>query len=684
MQPGPTNAEQQEKEVCPKCGAAISFKEKDGDVEFWDCPNCGKINLKKEQWKKLVLAPSKLPEVHVNCNFCKNKHSEKCPNSPNPDTCSMYEENKNVKHAEKIVTLIDAESPIFFKDQYGFYRIVINDLGILKHLKLDSPEFTDLCVDRFYRTFGKIPTKDTIRDAIKALGAFSRNSKTINVRNRVALTKGENGEWEIWIDLCDKYYRSIKITSKGYELIEQTPPLFRRFEHMETLCLPKKDGKDAKDDGVQEFCTPPMRIDSNIKYRGGGKNSYSISSLQSLPSFPYLFKIFNFLRVKEEEQILILSAIVSYFFVDYPFICVYILGKSGLGKSTGVKIIKRLLDPSKAVILAINRNIDQLLQDLDHHYFCAYDNVSHISQEYSDVFCRGSTGYGIAKRKHYTNDSDFLRIIKRPIWFNGISLAIIREDLLKRTILTEPLPILGKERTEEEIYAEFDKIKPYVLHDLFTLVSQVLAKLPTITPKKLFRMADYTKIGCAVAEVLGYSQDFFIEAYEKKQNDQIKEVIWNNTLGNVLYEFIENLPDWRGTPNTLYKLLRNQAQELGVSTRAKDYPKASNHMSREIKNLQEAFEKIGITIEFIKGTIREIQIINSNYKDAESQQIMLEKIEEIKSWILANKKDGKIVCTELNAKILEHGLDIPTINQKLLKEGFLFEVKEINALGVTK
>ena len=73
----PTTTKAQEKEVCPNCNAEITFKEKEGDVEFWDCPKCGKINLKKEQWKKMILAPTQLPEVHVNCNFCKNKQSKK-------------------------------------------------------------------------------------------------------------------------------------------------------------------------------------------------------------------------------------------------------------------------------------------------------------------------------------------------------------------------------------------------------------------------------------------------------------------------------------------------------------------------------------------------------------------------------------------------------------------------------
>jgi len=62
----------------------------------------------------------------------------------------------------------------------------------------------------------------------------------------------------------------------------------------------------------------------------------------------------------------------------------------------------------------------------------------------------------------------------------------------------------------------------------------------------------------------------------------------------------------------------------------------------------------------------------------------LEKLEEIRKWILENKKDGVISASALNGKILESGFDPQKIVQKLKTEGILFEVTQLNAWGVAK
>jgi len=268
----PEAPENKEPELCPNCNAEVTFSEKDGDIEFWDCPNCGQINLKKETWKKMMLTPSTLPEVHVNCNFCKNKHSTKCPDSPNPDTCPMYDENKNISHAEKILMLIDQEQPNFFKDQYGNFYALINDNNAQQTLNIHSEEFKRLCRDRFFRTFGKVPNNDSVKDAIKAFEAISRNSKVYSLRPRVNLIKNEHKETEIWIDTGNPFWTAIKITQtqKGYDIQQKTPPLFKRYKHMKELPLPKVyDGGDDSDDILRQFRTPISAVVSK-KRKGRG------------------------------------------------------------------------------------------------------------------------------------------------------------------------------------------------------------------------------------------------------------------------------------------------------------------------------------------------------------------------------------------------------------------------------
>jgi len=60
----------------------------------------------------------------------------------------------------------------------------------------------------------------------------------------------------------------------------------------------------------------------------------------------------------------------------------------------------------------------------------------------------------------------------------------------------------------------------------------------------------------------------------------------------------------------------------------------------------------------------------------------LQKIEEIRNWILYNQKDGAISASALNAKIREAGFDPQKILEKLVEEGLLVESAELNAWGV--
>ena len=647
-------------ETCPNCDAKVTFKEKDGYIEFWDCPNCGKINLKKEQWKKMILTPSTLPDVHESCNFCKNKHSDKCP-ATLAENCKFYEENKNISHADKIVMLIDNEEPRFFNDQYGNCFVWINDNTIQKTLDIHGGEFKNLIIDKFYRTFGKVPKSDNIKDALCAFEAIARNEQTITLRTRINTVTGQNG-LEIWIDRCNNCYQSIKLTKNGFEHVDKTPPLFRRYEHMKELPIPKDyDGKDAKNGNFQDFYHPPSLLSSKKIEEGEGEKSFKTPSLASLPSFKYLWKIFDYLRILDSDKILIIASLVSDFFIGYPYIIVYIHGSSGKGKSVGSKCVRSLLDPSTILDVGLPKKSDELLQKIDHHYFCFFDNVGYISDEFSDIFCRVSTGGGMSKRKLYTDNTDFYRQLKRVLWFNGISVEITKEDMLKRTILVEVLPLTGKEKTEEELFREFEEIRPHNLYDLYILVSEVIKRLPDITPKKLFRMADYTKIGCATAEALGYDQDFFLDAYETKLTDQIKELIWNNTVGSVLYDWINSHveQEWCGTPTALFKLIKNHAKdEMGVSTRARDFPKSPPHLTRKINLLTEAFEKIGIEIVHTEGTIREWHIIKHILKPQhpeDSESIEEPTIQESDAVIDVDSPNGELrSCYNCKKTIRDH------------------------------
>ncbi|WNZ29410.1 MAG: hypothetical protein IAX21_00635 [Candidatus Bathyarchaeota archaeon] len=579
-----------------------------------------------------------------------------------------------ISDSKKLLDLVYSQNPCFFKDQYKDTFVVIKDGETQKTLNIHEPEFEEICRDLFFTAHDKIIKKEHIKDALATFEALSRKNETKKLTTRVANVKTENG-LEIWIDLCNKKQESIKITKNGYTIEKITPPLFRRYEHMGTLPYPKKDSTDSKDMMVSTlFPTHPIFFK---KEGGEGVKKYKTVSLSSLPSFKYFPHLFNFLRVPEEDRLLIISAIVSYYFLGVPFVIIYIHGESGKGKSFGSKAVQCLVDPSTTKILGMPKKAGELLQEIDHRFFVSYDNVSYISDEYSDIFCRVSTGAGISKRKLYTDNQDFYRILKRPIWLNGISVEITREDMLKRTILSEVLPLDGEAKAEREILAEIERLVPNIQDELYTLISKVIEILPTVKPKKLFRMADFTQIGCAVTEALGYDQELFLETYEKKLTEQTRELIWNNVVGNVLYDYIFSKPKrtWKETPTKLFKNIKAHAKdEMGIATNSRGFPKNGAILSKKINLLIEPFKKIKVNLEYCKGIIREWQITNTNIPEkTEDTRTDSEKIEEVRNWVLKNKKNDLIQQEALNKKIAELKLNTTAIIVKLKNEEFIAE-----------
>ena len=120
-----------------------------------------------------------------------------------------------ISYSERMVNIIIDQKPLLFNDQFGDTRVYLCDNGIYKNMRLDSEEFKKYLVDQFYTCYDKVPKIDSVRDAIRTLSAISRNNETIKQFNRVATLQNEIGEKEIWIDLSDDLWRSIKITKKG-------------------------------------------------------------------------------------------------------------------------------------------------------------------------------------------------------------------------------------------------------------------------------------------------------------------------------------------------------------------------------------------------------------------------------------------------------------------------------------
>jgi hypothetical protein len=83
-------------------------------------------------------------------------------------------------------------------------------------------------------------------------------------------------------------------------------------------------------------------------------------------------------------------------------------------------------------------------------------------------------------------------------------------------------------------------------------------------------------------------------------------------------------------------------------------------------------------------TPRVLRKLGIDPSDVGPQKTELEKLEEIRKWILSNQRDGVISASALNTKIGEAGFEPQKILEKLREEGLLVESTELNAWGVVK
>ncbi len=455
-----------------------------------------------------------------------------------------------VPQKEQLLSLLDdpALGIELFHDEFKERWANININGHKENWQCNSSSFRLWLSKLFYEAHGKAPNTDAVKSALGVIESKAQfEGKEYKLFNRVAL----DGQ-SIWYDLADPNWNAVKITADGWT-IEQPPILFRRFNHQNAQVMPQRGGK----------------IDDFLKY----------VNIQD-----------------RENQLLLLVHLVCCFIPGFPHPLLSIHGPQGSAKSVMAKLIKKIVDPSGTEVLSFPKDVDGLIQLLDHNWLVFFDNLSRMPEWISDQLCKAVTGDGFSKRKLYTDNDDIIYNFQRPIGINGINLVITKPDLLERSILVELDRIAPENRrTEKDIWKNFEAEKPFILGAIFDIVSNAMRIQPGINLPYHPRMADYAIWSCAVAESIGYKHQDFLDAYQnnlKKQND---EVLNESPVAIALRAFLNDRADWEGSATELLTLLGMVGQKMGIETYYdREWPKAANVLSRILNILKTSLANEGI------------------------------------------------------------------------------------------
>jgi hypothetical protein len=467
---------------------------------------------------------------------------------------------------KQLIDDIEATEAVLFHDQYNEAYIAVGGNGA-KIIKLKSDEFKQWLSGTSWKKYKQAPSPNTTAKIIQTLMGKARfDGPQYRLEVRCALA--DDG---IWYD-CGKG-NGVHITAKGWKYTDELPITFRRFQHQQIQVEPKKGG-----------------------------------SLETLASF---------VNIEDElEKLLFIVYVVAAFIPGFPHPLLILTGPQGAGKSTPMRVIKELVDPSAIKGVSAPTDAAGFAQLAHHHAFMFFDNLSAMPNWFSDALARVSTGDGFSKRALYTDDDDIVYSLQRTVALNGINQVVHKADLLDRAILLSLKRIDPSVRMpEEEFWSEFEARRPALLGAIFEAVSGALAIHPTVNLDTLPRMADFTRWGYAIAEAAGFGGDKFIEAYSTNIDKQNEEAIDSSPVAQAVIALMNALPIWEGPASQLLAELNRQNFSNDL-TKSILWPKDPQWLTKRINEVQPNLSSLGIEVERYATKDGRITKITNNTVDS--------------------------------------------------------------------
>jgi hypothetical protein len=104
-------------------------------------------------------------------------------------------------------------------------------------------------------------------------------------------------------------------------------------------------------------------------------------------------------------------------------------------------------------------------------------------------------------------------------------------------------------------------------------------------------------LGYAIAEVLGYGGERFLQAYRKNRNQSNEEAISSHPVAATVVALMKENQSWSGSVASLLSELERVAGQEKINTKVKTFPKAAHILSRRLKEVKSNLEDVGITFD---------------------------------------------------------------------------------------
>src|SRR5207245_6998895 len=288
----------------------------------------------------------------------------------------------------------------------------------------------------------------------------------------------------------------------------------------------------------------------------------------------------------DDQWRLLVTALVTALRRRRPYFVLVLHGTHGSAKSTTSRIIRELIDPNVAAFRAEPRDLRDFAISASNAWLVPLDNLSRLEPWLSDAICRLSTGGGFATRELYSDDSETILDVQRPVILNGIEEIVTRPDLLDRALILH-LPEIADDdrRREREFWNSFEAVRPKLLGSVLDAVCAALRGQEQVA-MPLPRMADAATWISAAEPALAWPRGSFMQAYNANRvvahvlaleasplTEPLQTVVhggeWHGTLSHLLEDInrfasedVRRLPAWPKTPKALGGALRRLVANL--------------------------------------------------------------------------------------------------------------------------
>lgn len=462
---------------------------------------------------------------------------------------------KKLSQRDQLLAIATREVELWQDDAGNAFATFKVD-GHTEHHRVQSRRFKSHLTLRFCERHdgAGAPSTTAMVEAINAIGAYAMRGPTKKPFVRV----GEH-DGKVYLNLGRASWDAVEIDDKGWRIVAVAPiPLLH----------------------------PSGMLPLPEPVHGG-----TIDELRPFVNFE-----------SEDDFKLVVACLVTYLRPRGPYPIIDLAGQAGATKTTGLRVVQRLIDPNVADVRSVPKSEHDLTIAAKNAHVLPFDNLSHISEEMADMFCRIATGSGFGTRTLYTDEDETLFYACRPVMFNGIPDLVSRGDLADRTIsLVLPPMFDDKRKMEEEFWREFDAAHPRILGVLLDGVSRAIAHHGRTKILRPPRMADFARWATAALPAFGWAETEFMSIYRIYLAGIGNKLLESSAVGRVLRAFMTTRESWEGTASDLLAEL-NAAVDLRAIGDQRQWPADATRLSNQLRRVAPALHQSGIDIQFPSRT----------------------------------------------------------------------------------